>query len=107
MLICLLCATGIQADPLEVPDQTSDSLSILISTYQKKGYDVTGPVQYLKKTTHQIFFYRLDPISFKRLTIITPDGNKSFLKQYDFVYVLSKKGSVVLVHIKKRGADNV
>lgn len=105
-LICLLCAAGIQAAPLKTQDQKSDPLSILVSEYQEKGYEITGPVQYLNKSHKQIFFYRHDPVSFKKLTIITPEGKTSFLRKYNYVYVLSKKQTIVLIHLTGRETDN-
>ena len=105
-LICLLCAADIQAAPLKTQDQESDTLSILLSEYQKKGYQITGPVQYINKSHRQVFFYLHVPVSFKKLTIITPEGKTSFLKKYDFVYVLSKKQTIVLIHLTGRETDN-
>ncbi len=107
ILICLLLAPVLQADPLKTRDKSAEALNNLLTEYQEQGYDVTGPVQFLEKTKKQIIFFRQAPVSFRRLSIISPDGRRAFLKRYDYVYVLSKEEKVVLIYLEKKETDNV
>lgn len=107
ILICLIAVPGVQAGNPENPGNDSDPLGITLLEYEKKGYQMIGPVQYLGKTKKQILFYRHPPVTFTRLTMIIPGGTTIVLKKYDFVYLLSKYENIVLVRIEKKEANNV
>lgn len=107
ILICLIGVPGVQAGNSEKQQNASDTLDITLQAYDKKGYQMIGPVQYLGKTKKQLLFYRHSPVTFTRLKMIVPGGKTVVLKKYDFVYLLSKHKNIVLVRIEKKEADNV
>ena len=107
IIICLIGVPGVQAGNSKKPENNSDTLDITLQEYEKKGYQMIGPVQYLGKTKQQILFYRHSPVTFTRLKMIVPGGKTITLKRYDFVYLLSKRKNIVLVRIEKKEANNV
>lgn len=107
ILICLIVVPGVQADSREKSGKKSDPLTITLLEYEKQGYQIIGPVQYLGKTNKKLLVFRHTPVTYTRLKTIAPDGKAIVLKKDDFVYLLSKRKNIVLVRIKKKEADNV
>ena len=107
ILTCLMVIPAAQARNAQKPGSNLTPLAITLNAYEKKGFQVIGPVQYLGRTQKQVIFYRHPPVAFTRLETITPDGKSIVLKKYDFVYLLSERQNIVLVRIEKKEADNV
>ncbi|WDP88642.1 MAG: hypothetical protein HUN04_02355 [Desulfobacter sp.] len=98
LLACLLAPAGLFA----ANNDTAAPITITLQKYKNDGYSILGPVQYLEKTKDSIVFYRHPPITYTRLRIIKPIGVPTSIKRGDVVYVLSKRGNVVLIRIKKK-----
>lgn len=105
--INLIVLPGVWAGNAKKSVHSSDPLAVTLREYQGKGYQLTGPVQYLGKTRTQVKFYRHAPMTFTRLSTITPIGKSIALEKYDFVYLLQSGKQIVLVRIKKKERENV
>ncbi|MCF8111453.1 MAG: hypothetical protein K9J85_08185 [Desulfobacteraceae bacterium] len=81
-------------------------LQVTLKEYKDEGYKWMGPVQYLGKTIGKIKLYRNNPVSYRVLDTIDETGEQCSVKKYDFVYVLSKQGHVVLICLDREGRDN-
>jgi hypothetical protein len=77
-------------------------LELTINEYREKGYTILGPVQYLGKTPSTIILYRHKPVSYERLHIINESGYLSTVKKKDFVHVLKKDNSVVIIRKERK-----
>ena len=121
-LACLLLPSGLfAADALQVPvqpekdspdrlqePQEPSQVQLTLEKYQKDGYTIrVGPVQYLGKQGKSIALYNQAPVSFGALYTVDEAGNACTLEKYDFVYVLQKDASVVLIRLEREERDDV
>jgi hypothetical protein len=65
-----------------------------------------GPIQYLGKTSGKIKLYNHGPIAYKDLDVMDQAGEEDLVNKYDFVYVLSKDGHLILIRLDKGNHDN-
>lgn len=75
-------------------------LSQVLQQFQKKGYDVIGPVQVTKVRKNQIWFYNAPSIKAEHIMIVNEKGKPVRLEGNTFVYVIRKKGHVILIKIE-------
>lgn len=121
-LLCLLLPSGLFAtDALQAPakpeqdspdrlqdQQEPSQVQLTLEKYQKDGYEVrVGPIQYLGKQGKHIELYNHQPVSYGVIYMVDEAGNACTLKKYDFVYVLQKDASVVLIRLERGERDDV
>lgn len=103
---CLLSpASTFAGTTTQDPDQLSP-MAITLQGYRAEGYTVIGPVQYLDRTKGFISFYRQSPVAYTRLRVINAIGIPTSIKRGDFVYLLSKKGRIILIRLKQKENKN-
>jgi hypothetical protein len=106
-MFCLLFPSNLVAVTPN-PDQALVSpLSITLSKYRERGYDVLGPVQYLGKDDGRIHLYRHATVSYKRLDIFNEIGKAWLVRKYNFVYILSKDDHVVIIRLNRKERNDV
>jgi len=107
VLACLMAAPNLFAEP-EGPNGSREmpETEILINEFRAEGYRVLGPVQYLGKTLRKIKLYNHGTLAYKKLDVMDQRGEHYYVNKYDFVYVLSKDGHLVLIHVEREGGDN-
>ena len=105
-LICLLAPVILPAEQSPADSEEMTEIEVLLNQYKEAGYKVLGPIQYLGKTSSSIEVYRHGKVSYNELDIIDKHGEKAFLKKNDIVYVLSKKGQVILIHLDMEEQNN-
>jgi len=93
-------------DNIQEQDELSQ-LQLTLNEYREDGYDVLGPVQFLGRNGNKVELFQHNPISYRTLDMIDETGDRYYLEKYEFVYVLSKLGNVVLVHVDREVPDNV
>jgi len=107
IIFCLMIPGGILAKTSNPDQEAADPVSITLKKYKTNGYEIRGPVQYLGKTKTHITLYRMPPVAYKRLKVISENEFPTSVKKEQFVYVLSKKDIVVLIRLEIKEGNNV
>lgn len=89
------------ARPSNPGENDAERLQNVIEQYHNEGYTILGPVQYLGKTNKQINLYRQPPIPYTRLQVRNLMGEITTIRKHSYVYIFTKKSSVVLIRLKK------
>ena len=106
LVICLLFPVGISAGTKVSDKDAADPIVITLEKYKADGYSIIGPVQYLDRSKGKIILYRHPPVAYTHLRVTNEMGRVRSVKKGQFVYVLSKKGRVILIRLnKKEGKD--
>lgn len=98
---CLIWTGVLFAENQKPLKNDSQRLNNSIEQYQKKGYAILGPVQFLEKTNSQILFFRQPPVSYTRLRVVNLLGIATTIKRNNYAYVFTKNGNVVMIRLKK------
>ncbi|MCA1785268.1 MAG: hypothetical protein LC657_04705 [Desulfobacteraceae bacterium] len=108
ILLCLLVPSALLSSPPEPESKLTTPLEDTLNDYLEQGYEVLlGPVQYLGKTDTSISLYRHPPIAYTKIDAINQFGEAWFVRDKDFVYVLSRKGHVVLIRMHEENKDEI
>jgi hypothetical protein len=102
IVLCLLVPANLAAGNLDPDKDIISPLTVTLTKYRERGYDVRGPLQYLGKEDGRILLYRHDPVSYKRLDIFNELGNAWMVRKHNFVYILSKDGHVVIIRLNRK-----
>jgi hypothetical protein len=82
-------------------------LTTTLTKYRERGYEILGPIQYLGKDDGRIQLYRHAPVSYKNLDIFNELGNAWLVRKYNFVYILTKDGHVVIIRLNRKENNDV
>lgn len=108
LCVMLISDTGAGAGSQSVRNKGEMTpLKTTLNTYREEGYTVLGPVQFLGRNSSNIQLYRRAPVPYRMMDVIGETGDKCYVNRHDFVYVLSRRGHVVLVRIDREDRDDV
>ncbi len=107
IVLCLLVPANLAAGNLDPDKDKISPLIVTLTKYRERGYDVLGPVQYLGKDDGRILLYRHNPVSYKKLDILNELGKAWLVRKHNFVYILSKKGHVVIIRLNRKENNDV
>ena len=82
-------------------------MELTLKEYRDRGYKILGPFQYLGRSDGRIKLFRHGLVPYGIMDMIDEAGENIRLDQYEFVYVLSKDGHIVLLRVAKEVRDNV
>ncbi|MCF8027095.1 MAG: hypothetical protein K9K81_01905 [Desulfobacteraceae bacterium] len=105
-LIYLLAPVILPAEQSPQDSEEMTETEVLLTRYKEAGYNFFGPIQYLGKTSRKIKLYDHSPIAYKDLDVMDQKGEEDLVNKYDFVYVLSKDGQIILIRLDKGNQDN-
>jgi len=102
-LSCLFLPVNLAAEPIVRDPEEATQLRMTLNEYRNEGYEWYGPLQYLGRSQGKVEFYRHRPISYRTLDMKDEKGDRAYIKEYEFVYALSKHGHVVLIRVDRDG----
>ncbi len=106
-ILCLLFPANLIAGNTNPDKEEVSPLTITLTKYRERGYEILGPIQYLGKDDGRIKLYRHDPVPYKKLDIFSERGKAWLVRKHNFVYILSKDGHVVIIRLNRKESNDV
>lgn len=106
ILFCLLLSVVTLSAAPDTPKKVTTPFEDTVQSFLNNDYEMLmGPVQYLGKTDSSILLYRLPAVTYDRVDVINQFGEAWFLRKNDFIYILSKRGHLVLIRVHEKEED--